>query len=129
MRAVGALLLLLQLRPVAGLLLCQVMGASSAEQMESGCPMADDQTAPLSLSRPSNPGRAAGSGSLTVLGTPDGDSHQCALAELCSSPPPLVGPAQLSLSIVATPFRPVPKPTAALFRSTIQAPPVPPPKS
>ena len=120
MRAtVAALLLLLQLEPVGGVVLCLGLSASNAEYMEDGCPMprASDETSP--------PPRSTGQSELGVLA----DAHECAFAEVCNLTPTLARSLDADVSSIPPSTDRVRWAATPRLLTDGSAPPVPPPRA
>jgi hypothetical protein len=116
-RALASMLLLLaQLPPLVGVLVCQGLARAEAELMEDGCPMPDtgrvrsDQQAEVS----------------TVVVTTATSTHGCVFAEACLASPPAVIPAAMAFGTLP-PSNVLFQPAVALHGADATAPPLPPP--
>ena len=130
MRAITAtILLLLQLRPIMGVALCQVFSGGDGERMELGCPMSEAQAVPGTLSEDgsvSDPATSGpGTGPALVVSA---DVHGCLLAEFCLTSPPALRSVQLSLVSPLPYSRLTIRPAADAHTALNRTPPVPPPK-
>src|SRR5437867_11055180 len=98
---VATLLLLLQLRPVVGVLLCRVLSGAEGSRMEAGCPMPEARAA-----EPSPGGGPASerAGEKTNPALTAGESHECVFAELCTTTPPVIRLARAQIIGLPTQF-------------------------
>jgi hypothetical protein len=125
MKAVSAvILLLLQARPLWGLVLCMGLGAADDGGMEAGCQMADHASASAGVVHTSQP-------SLTDA-TPQpsrADHHGCMLADICTLLTPTVALRPSLLLIPNTPSSSAVSATDTIQGQEHRAPPTPPPNA
>jgi hypothetical protein len=118
----AAILLLVQARPIWGLVLCLGLGAGDQGNMETGCAMADHANA-----RPA----AVESGQLSVSdATPMHPAgHRCMLADICTLVSPTVALKPCLLLVPNAPDAPAVWPSQNVHGQVYRAPPTPPPNS
>jgi hypothetical protein len=113
---ISVLLLLAQLPPLVGVVLCQGLARAEAELMEDGCPMPD--TGRVRIDQ--------GADVTTVVVTTATSTHGCVFAEACLASPPAVIPATMAFGTLP-PSNAIFHPAAALHGADATAPPLPPP--
>jgi hypothetical protein len=118
----ATILLLLQTKPVWGLVLCMGLGAADAHNMEAGCAMADHAAASSSAAEirqasvtDATPGHQA-------------EGHGCMLADICTLVTPLALRSALLL-VPNAPDSPAVWPSQHVHGQAHRAPPTPPPNS
>ena len=119
----AALLLLLQARPLWGLVLCLGLGAADDGRMEAGCAMADHagaRPAAVELGQPSV-------ADATTPAHPA--SHGCMLADICTLVTPTVALRPALLLVPNAPDAAAVWPSQNVHGQVHQAPPTPPPNS
>jgi hypothetical protein len=122
---VSAMLLFLQVEPVAGVAFCHVLAAGDPDRMEAGCPMPDSQRpAPAVATGEANASPMAGS-TLGALDPP----HDCVLAEVCLVTTPALLPSPVAFALVPPPSLSGPCGSEPVQGVEHPAPPVPPPNS
>ena len=122
MRAIMATgLLLLQLRPMLAIAICQAQSGGVGARTEITCPMPETEAAAEDPLRHE-------SGSSSALTLPD-DIHQCRLAEFCLTMPPAVQAGQHALISPTTDSHLVIVRSGDVLRAANRTPPVPPPKA
>jgi hypothetical protein len=116
-RALASLLLLLaQLPPLVGVVLCQGLARTEAELMEDGCPMPDTGGA-----------RLAPQADVSAISiTSPSPTHGCVFAEAALASPLAVIPAAIAFGTLP-PSSAVFQPAAVLHGAEALAPPIPPP--
>ena len=114
-------LLLLQLRPMLAIALCQAQSGGIGDRTEITCPMPETQA-------PAEDPLRHESGSNSALTLPD-DVYQCGLAEFCLTAPPAVQPGHHTLISPTTDSPVVIVRSGDVLRAENRTPPVPPPKA
>ena len=121
-------LLVLQLRPMLGMVLCQALSGGDGDRLAMDCPMPKarpaDGAAPGGYAVGS-PASGPNTGSTLTL---PGDGPRCGLAEFCLTTPPAISPAHHALIRAPLDSRLGIGPSVDLHRAQIRTPPVPPPK-
>src|SRR5688500_7241736 len=116
----AAILLLLQVRPLWGLVLCMGLGAADEGQMEAGCQMADHASASAGVLDASQPSLAD-----ATRQPSEADRHGCMLADVCTLVTPTVAIKPSLLLILNTPYSSAVRAADTIHGQEHRAPPTP----
>ena len=129
----AAILLLLQVRPLWGLVLCLGLGASDEGRMEAGCSMTSDADASAPTAEPSPADladlTAAPMGVADPTNTSQHDRHGCMLADICTLVTPTLALRPSLLLVPDTPRSSAVWPSYTIHTQERRAPPTPPPNA
>jgi hypothetical protein len=121
----AAILLLLQVRPLWGLVLCMGLGVADEGRMEAGCQMGDQASANVDVVHDTSQPSLADA-------TPEpsqGDRHGCMLADICTLVTPTVALRPSLLLIPNTPYISAVWAADTIHGQDHRAPPTPPPNA
>jgi hypothetical protein len=125
MRAFSAvILLLIQARPLWGLVLCMGLGVADQGRMESGCAMADQAGGMAGAAETSGPAVANATSDASHA-----DGHGCMLADICNLITPTAALRPSLLLVPNTPRSSSAWPSETIYTQEHSAPPTPPPNA
>jgi hypothetical protein len=125
MKAFSAvILLLLQARPLWGLILCMGLGVSDDGRMEAGCQMADHASGRVGVVDASQPSLADATPQSSQT-----DRHGCMLADICTLVTPAVALRPSHLFTPNTPYSSAVWGDDTIYGQEHRAPPTPPPNA
>jgi hypothetical protein len=119
----AVILLLLQAKPVWGLVLCMGLGAADDDRMEAGCAMADHGAASPSVVEIEEPTLS------DATPRPHGDGHGCMLADICTVVTPTLALRSGLLLVPNAPHASAVWLSDRLHDQDDRAPPTPPPNT
>jgi hypothetical protein len=129
----AAILLLLQVRPLWGLVLCMGLGVADEGRMEAGCSMAGDVGVSAADAKTSSEDSAASTEAMPAVsdGTPHESHarHGCMLAEICTLVTPTLALKPSLLLLPNTPRSSALWPSETIPAQERRAPPTPPPNA